>query len=84
MVPAGAALASDFGGEAVGDAQEGAQFVGARGKRVRVVVAGAAQDGPRGGGCRDAADSSHAGVDGTGSSVAPFPMAMGLREATIR
>ena len=27
-------------------------------------MTGAAQDGPRGGGCRDAADSSHTGVDG--------------------
>ena len=84
VVPAGAALAGDFGGEAVGDVQNVAHLVGGRGKLVGVVVAGAAQDGPRGDDRRDAADSSHVGVDETGSSVAPLPMAMGLREATVR
>ena len=73
-----------FGGEAAGDVPEVAQFVGGRDKLVRVVVAGADQVGPRGGGCRDAAGSSHAGVDGSGSSVAPLSMAMGLREAASR
>ena len=46
----GGGLAGDFGGEAVGDIQEVAQLVGGRGKLVGMVVAGAAQVGPRGGG----------------------------------
>ena len=46
----GSRLAGDFGGEAVGDVQEVAQLVGGRGKLVGMVVAGAAQIGPRGGG----------------------------------
>ena len=46
----GGGLAGDFGGEAVGDIQEVAQLVGGRGKLVGMVVAGAAQIGPRGGG----------------------------------
>ena len=46
----GSRLAGDFGGEAVGDVQEVAQLVGGRGKLVGMVVAGAAQVGPRGGG----------------------------------
>ena len=33
---------------------------------------------------RNRANSSHARVDVSGSFVAPLPMAMGLREATIR
>ena len=84
VVPEGGGSAGDFGGEAVGDVQEGAQFVGGRGKLVRVVVAGAARVGPCGGGRGDAANPSHTEVDVTGSFVAPLPMAMGLREATIR
>ena len=46
----GGGLAGDFGGEAVGDVQEVAQLVGGRGKLVGMVVAGAAQVGPRAGG----------------------------------
>ena len=46
----GGGLAGDFGGEAAGDIQEVAQLVGGRGKLEGVVVAGAAQVGPRAGG----------------------------------
>ena len=46
----GGGLPGDFGGEAVGDVQEVAQLVGGRGKLVGMVVAGAAQVGPRAGG----------------------------------
>ena len=80
-------MAGDFGGEAAGDVQVVTQLVGGRGKVGGVVVAGAAQVRPRGGGCRYAANSphsSHACVDVTGSVVPPLSMAMGLREATVR
>ena len=46
----GGGLAGDFGGEPVCDIQEVVQLVGGRGKLVGVMVTGAAQVGPRGGG----------------------------------
>ena len=76
-------MAGAFGGEAAGDVPEVAQFVGGRDKLVRVVVAGADQVGLRGG-CRYAANSSHGGVDLSGSFVAPLAMAVGSWEAASR